>query len=92
MKTTLITGTSRGLGYGLCKFLLSKNHKVISISRSNIDFSHENLTHLQNDITNPSVSSIIYEHIKNKKIDNCIINAGIADNSLFHKMTYLAKK
>ena len=40
--TTIITGTSRGIGNRLCKYYIGKNHKVISISRNEIDFTHKN--------------------------------------------------
>ena len=88
MKTTLITGTSKGIGNQLCKYFINKNHNVISISRNNIDFSHENLFHLQQDITHSMFSSVISNIIEKQKIDNCIINAGVNNNAMFHKMSY----
>jgi NAD(P)-dependent dehydrogenase (short-subunit alcohol dehydrogenase family) len=72
----------------LCKHYIEKNHKVISISRSEIDFTHPKLLHLTQDITNISCLENITKIISNEKIDNCIINAGIYNNSFFHKMTY----
>jgi NAD(P)-dependent dehydrogenase (short-subunit alcohol dehydrogenase family) len=86
--TTLITGTSKGIGNRLCKHYIEKNHKVISISRGEIDFNHKNLLHIKQDITNMYCFENIKKIINNEKIDNCIINAGINDNSVFHKMTY----
>jgi NAD(P)-dependent dehydrogenase (short-subunit alcohol dehydrogenase family) len=86
--TTLITGTSKGIGYKLCKHFIEKNHKVISISRSNIDFTHKNLIHLTQDITDISCLINIQNIINNEEINNCIINAGINNNSFFHKMRY----
>ena len=88
MKTTLITGTSKGIGNKLCKYFIEQNHKVISISRSDINFSHINLKHVKQDITNSNCKSIISKFIKDEKIDNCIINAGVNQNSFFHKMTF----
>lgn len=88
MTTTIITGTSRGIGYKLCRHFLEKTHNVISIARSDIDIEHNNLTHLKIDITNINNLEIISQLIKNKKIDNCIINAGVYNNSFFHKMNY----
>uniref|UniRef100_A0A6C0JL79 Uncharacterized protein n=1 Tax=viral metagenome TaxID=1070528 RepID=A0A6C0JL79_9ZZZZ len=88
MKTTLITGTSKGIGYNLCKHYLNKNHKVISISRSDIFFNHKNLLHLQQDITNINCHENILKLVKDEKIDNCIINAGINKDAMFHKMKY----
>lgn len=86
--TTIITGTSKGIGNRLCKHYIEKNHRVISISRSAIDLDHANLIHIKQDITSKSCLENITNVIKGQKIDNCIINAGIYNNSFFHKMTY----
>ena len=86
--TTLITGTSKGLGNKLCKHLLDKNHRIISISRNDINFTHPNLIHMKYDITNIDCHNLIKNNIKYEKIDNCILNAGVYNNSFFHKMTY----
>jgi NAD(P)-dependent dehydrogenase (short-subunit alcohol dehydrogenase family) len=83
--TTLITGTSKGIGNRLCKHYIEKNHNVISISRNEIDFAHKNLLHFKQDKT---CFQNIKNIINNKIIDNCIINAGIYNNSFFHKMSY----
>ena len=90
MKTTLITGTSKGIGNVLCKHYIKLNHKVISISRNDIDFTHNNLTHLRHDITYNMSKTVISEFFKHKniKINNCILNAGVNNNAMFHKMTY----
>ena len=86
--TTLITGTSRGIGNSICRFLLEKNHKVISISRSENDIKDSNILHIKKDITCKDINCIIKDTISDIKIDNCIINAGIFKNSVFHKMSY----
>ena len=86
--TTLITGTSKGIGNQLCKHYIEKNHNVISISRNEIDFAHKNLLHFKQDITDKTCFQNIKNIINNKIIDNCIINAGIYNNSFFHKMSY----
>jgi NAD(P)-dependent dehydrogenase (short-subunit alcohol dehydrogenase family) len=88
MKSILITGTSKGIGYNLCKHYINKNYKVISISRSNIDFSNKNLLHIQQDVTHINCHENILKLIKDEKIDNCIINAGINNDAMFHKMKY----
>jgi len=88
MKTTLITGASKGIGKKLSKFLLEKNHKIISISRSELDYSHDNLYHIKKDLTDPSIKEIINNILKKQKIDNCILNAGYYKNSFFHKTSY----
>ena len=86
--TTIITGTSKGIGNKLCKHYIQKNHKVISISRNEINFTHKNLFHYTQDVTDKSCFKNIQKIINNEKINNCIINAGIYNNSFFHKMTY----
>jgi len=86
--TTLITGTTKGIGNKLLKFYLNKGHNVISIARSPINLSNNNLLHIQQDINSPSTKNIIKNLIDDKQIDNCILNAGIFKNSFFHKMEY----
>lgn len=88
MKTTLITGTSKGIGNSICKYLISKNHRVISIARSKIDFSHQHMKHLELDITDSMFKNNITKIIQNEQIDNCIINAGVFNNNVFHKISY----
>ena len=88
MKTTLITGTSKGMGKKIANFLLEKNHKIISISRSELDFKHKNLIHLQKDITKLDTINDINKILEKENIDNCILNAGMYKNSFFHKMSY----
>tara|TARA_B100001142_G_scaffold325505_1_gene379226 strand:- start:7949 stop:8638 length:690 start_codon:yes stop_codon:yes gene_type:complete len=88
MITTLITGTSRGMGKKLLEHYLSKNHQVISISRSPIDINHTNLLHIQQDINCTSTKKNIEEIISDKQINNCILNAGSFKNKFFHKMDY----
>ena len=85
MKTTLITGTSKGMGKKIANFLLEKNHKIISISRSELNFEHKNLIHLQKDITKLDTINDINKILKKENIDNCILNAGMYKNSFFIK-------
>ncbi|KRE40005.1 SDR family NAD(P)-dependent oxidoreductase [Paenibacillus sp. Soil522] len=37
MKAFIVTGTSRGLGFEICKQLIKRNHLIISIARNNND-------------------------------------------------------
>mgnify|MGYP001490106384 CR=1 FL=1 len=87
-KTTLITGTSRGIGKKLCEFFLNENHTIISIARSKLDYSHKNLHHIQKDITDPNIKREIEDILSNRKLNNCILNAGSYNDAFFHKMTY----
>ncbi len=65
MKTTVIIGGSRGIGKATALNELKKN-KVVIISRTSPDFTHENLIHIACDILNDnlpdleSVDSLIY--------------------------------
>lgn len=88
MKTTLITGTSRGIGNKLVKHYLKKGHNIISIARNKIDIEHNNLLHIQHDITCDSTKNIINNLIQDKQINNCIQNVGVFKNSFFHKMSF----
>jgi benzil reductase ((S)-benzoin forming) len=38
MRVFIVTGSSRGLGYEICKQLINCNHLIFSIARSNNDF------------------------------------------------------
>jgi len=49
MKTIVIVGGSKGIGYAILNSLLKEN-KVVNISRSIPEISHENLSHHQADI------------------------------------------
>lgn len=87
-KTTLITGVSKGIGKSLLNHYLNKNHVVIGVSRTSVDCQHENFLHVMEDINNDVCKEKIVEIIKDKNIDNCILNAGVFKNSFFHKMSY----
>lgn len=81
---TLITGTSRGIGYGLANHYLSQGHTVIGCSRGESTISHENYTHFQLDVSDEKNVRAIFTHVKKnyKKLDNLINNAGIGVSSL----------
>ncbi|WP_431135379.1 SDR family NAD(P)-dependent oxidoreductase [Psychroserpens mesophilus] len=49
MKTFIVIGGSRGIGNAIVQILL-KNHKVVNISRTKPELSHENLKHFECDI------------------------------------------
>lgn len=50
MKTILIIGGSKGIGNALLKILI-ENHKIINISRTVPEITHENLTNYSLDVT-----------------------------------------
>lgn len=82
---TLLTGGSKGIGLNIIKKLLDNKHKIINISRNSCEITHKNITNLNYDINKINTSEI-NEILKNYKINNCIINAGITNDKFFHKM------
>lgn len=79
MKTTLITGISRGIGKALAQKFLDEGHSVIGTSITGIvDFSHNNLTVYQLDLTLSQSIETCSKAIKNsnRQIDILINNAG----------------
>ncbi len=54
MKTTIITGGSKGLGKSLTEIYCKNNFQVISIARSQSDFQHPNCRQIQADLSETS--------------------------------------
>ncbi len=79
MKTTLITGTSSGLGNKLCHLYLERGDKVISINRTPSKISHANYYEYICDLGELKDLKNITELIKenHQNIDILINNAGI---------------
>lgn len=57
MKTIVIIGGSKGIGNAIVKHLVD-DHKVINISRSEPELSHENLTHHHCDVLKDELPTI----------------------------------
>ena len=57
MKTIIVVGGSKGIGNAIVIALLS-SHKVINISRTEPEVTHENLTHYQCDVINDELPDI----------------------------------
>jgi acetoacetyl-CoA reductase len=92
-KTIFITGGGKGIGKEIAIFFKKLNYNVIisynnSFSQAN-DLINEGIYIYKMDVTNHDECYEIIKEIisKFKKIDILINNAGIIDNSLFHKMT-----
>ncbi len=85
IKTILITGTSRGLGYGLAKVFLDEYH-IIGLSRSNCDLvQNQNYEHIQYDLKDLSrIYPVLENFFTSKKnqiqIHLLILNSGILGN------------
>lgn len=88
-KNIIITGTSRGIGFELVKYLSEQNHQVLALTRNGkkIDLlqkTQSNIVTLEVDITKEEDLKIISDLVKNqwdKKVDILIHNAGM----LIHK-------
>ena len=77
MRGFIITGTSSGIGYELCKLLLNNTeHKVIGISRTQ-NIEHTNYHHIALDLNNISeIESIDFPSWSNAEQVSLIHNAG----------------
>ena len=97
MKRILITGASRGIGYELCKQLLSQNIEVIATYRSenktkllsDLKENSENLHLFKMDVSSDeSVQNAInLISVKFDYIDTIFNNAGILDWSTLNEVT-----
>lgn len=79
-RVILITGTSRGLGYGLAEHYLEKGNIVCGCSRAPTQLHHPDYTHFELDVADEAkvvamVRAVAREH---GTIDVLINNAGIA--------------
>ncbi len=92
MKIAIITGASKGIGYFLSEKLLSKNFKVINISRNKSDIKE--VINYEFDLLNYlEIHSLVKEIIKNYGGPQLLVNnAGIAsmNHTLLMKDTKIA--
>lgn len=92
MKTVLITGTSRGIGYELVKLFANHNYHVLAISRntSTVNALHlENVKTLSVDFEKNEEIVKIKDFVQHhwKQIDIIIHNAGKLINKPFNELT-----
>ena len=67
MKTVVITGGSRGIGFSIVKELISKKYLVINISKDkNISFKNKNLFNYSCDIAKHKDVSLLFDKIYRK--------------------------
>lgn len=90
MKTIIITGTSRGIGFELVKIFAKKKYRVFALSRNDKPVKELDLTNthsLSCDLSNQSSieEAINYINKKTKQIDILINNAGKFLNQSFEK-------
>lgn len=79
MKTAIVTGASKGVGYQTCKFLSENGYRVIAASR-NIDkmisLQSQNIEIYKMDITNFKEIEKFFEKYKDITLDLLVNNAG----------------
>ncbi len=79
MKTAIVTGASKGVGYATVKLLSENGYKVIAVSRDLSKISYlasENVEVYKMDITNENEIKKFYEKYNNLTLDLLVNNAG----------------
>ena len=79
MKTAIVTGASKGVGYATVKLLSENGYKVIAVSRNLSklkDLASDSVEIYQLDITNESQIKTFFEKYKDITLDLLVNNAG----------------
>lgn len=79
MKTAIVTGASKGVGYATVKLLSENGYRVIAVSRNLSKVSElvsETVEVYQMDITSPDQIKVFYEKYKDITLDLLVNNAG----------------
>jgi NADP-dependent 3-hydroxy acid dehydrogenase YdfG len=79
MKTAIVTGASKGVGYATVKLLSENGYRVIAVSRDLSRVSQlesENVETYRLDITQPKEIELFFEKYGNLAIDLLVNNAG----------------
>jgi NADP-dependent 3-hydroxy acid dehydrogenase YdfG len=79
MKTAIVTGASKGVGYATVKLLSENGYKVIAVSRNLSKISElvsENIETYQLDVTDFKAIKIFFEKYKDITLDLLVNNAG----------------
>lgn len=92
MKTIIITGTSRGIGFELAKQFADAGHRVLALSRNTETINalnHSNITAISFDIVKEEAISDLSKMLKNEfsRVDILINNAGFLVNKPFEELT-----
>ena len=93
-KNIIVTGTSRGIGFELVKFLSEQNHNVLALTRNRekidpLQKTYKNIITLEVDITKEKDLKIVANFVQNKwkRVDVFIHNAGALIHKPFLKTT-----
>lgn len=79
MKTAIVTGASKGVGYATVKLLSENGYKVIAVSRNLSKVSElvsDNVEVYKLDVTQPNEIKAFYEKYKDITLDLLVNNAG----------------
>lgn len=79
MKTAIVTGASKGVGYATVKLLSENGYKVIAVSRDLTKISEllsDNVEIYRMDITNENEIKVFFEKYKDITLDLLVNNAG----------------
>ena len=79
MKTAIVTGASKGVGYATVKLLSENGYKVIAVSRNLSKISElvsDNIETYQLDVTDSNAIKIFFEKYKDISLDLLVNNAG----------------
>jgi NADP-dependent 3-hydroxy acid dehydrogenase YdfG len=79
MKTAIVTGASKGVGYATVKLLSENGYKVIAVSRDLSKISNllsDNVEAYKLDITNENEIKLFHEKYKDITLDLLVNNAG----------------
>ncbi len=79
MKTAIVTGASKGVGYATVKLLSESGYKVIAVSRNLSKVNElvsDNVETYQLDITSPEQIKTFFEKYKDITLDLLVNNAG----------------
>lgn len=78
-KTIVVTGCNRGVGEGIAKLFLSKNHTVIGVNRTPSSIKSENYKEIILDVSNSENFESIENNVKkiSNRIDLLVVNSAI---------------
>ena len=90
MKTIVISGASRGIGFELCRLSKKEGLKVIALSRNIQPLEELDISTFSVDLSEPSSLAPFLDYLNEKKIqiDFLVNNAGVLLNKAFKDSTW----